>query len=135
MLNMGVIDSMKVFERGEATEEQLIEETFGLIAQLDATEDETEARLLEVQIAERSDDLPDLSGFAVRAVGGDLLVVCLDEKQAQLVRQLLLLAPNGFVAVVEPLTTGIVNFVHPETSPLALVAILTHPEGEEGEED
>jgi hypothetical protein len=129
---VSVLDKMKTFfERGEATEEQLLEETFGLIKQLDETEDETEAALLEWQIAERSDDLPDLSGFAVRAVGGDLLAVCLDEKQAQSVRQLLLLAPNGFVAVVEPITTGIENFVHPETSPLALVAILTDPEGEE----
>lgn len=120
------------FEHGEATEEQLIEETFGLIARLDATEDETEAALLEAQIAERSDDLPELCGFAVLSVGGDLMAVCLDEAQAQAIRQLLLLAPGGFVAVVEPITTGIEDFVHPETSPQALVAILTDPEGEEG---
>lgn len=129
---MGVIDSVKTFfEQGEATEEQLIEETFGLIARLDATEDETEAALLEAQIAERSDDLPELSGFAVLSVGGDLMAVCLDESQAQAIRQLLLLAPGGFVAVVEPITIGIEDFVHPETSPLAIVSILTDPEADE----
>jgi hypothetical protein len=113
------------------TETQLIEETFRLIKALDETEDEYEAALLEARIAERSDDLPLLDGFAVVGVGGDLLAVCLDEAQAQAIRQVLLLAPGGTVAVVGHITTGIEDFVHPETSPLAIVSILTNPEAEE----
>jgi hypothetical protein len=106
------------------SEASLIEETLRLVKQLDATDDPVEAALLEARIAERSDDLGDLSGFVVATLDGEWLACCLDEEQARALQMALLTTESGFVTVVLPALASIEDFVHPETPVSVLTAIL-----------
>lgn len=106
-------------------EPTLLEETLNLVRTLDATDDPVEAALLEARIAERSDDLGDLSGFVVATIDdGEWLACCLDEEQARALQTALLTTEGGFVTVVLPALASIEDFVHPETPVSALTAIL-----------
>jgi hypothetical protein len=111
--------------------DSLIEETFQLIKQLDETDDPVEAATLEARIAERSDELGSLDGFGIFDVAETLFVVCLDREQAAGIQKALLTTEGGFVAVLKEVEAPLCEFVHPETSVAAIVAILV--EGETGE--
>lgn len=96
-------------------EENVVEETFALIAEWDATTDPLKAALLEARICARSDEIGGLSGFGVTALDGELLVVCLDKEQACAIQMALLTTGEGVVAYVSDVAgAGFEDFIHPQ---------------------
>lgn len=106
------------------SEGNLYEETLNLIKELDETDDPVKAALLQARIVDRSDDLGDLSGWALQAADGDLLVACLDQDQARAVQLQLLMIDGGMVTTVVELLAPIIDFVHPAQNPAMVAAML-----------
>ena len=102
--------------------QSLFDETFALLAQLDATDDPLTAAGLAARIAERSDELGGLAGWSV-VFEGELLCACLEEQQALDV-QFHLLVLTGDLADVAECLTDFTDFVHPDTDPRAVVKML-----------
>lgn len=122
----------------------LLEETLNLIRELDETNDPVKVAMLEMRIADRSDDLGELRGYAVLALGprpyenpseddGELLVACLDEEQARAIQNALLTIEGGCVTTVIPVMACIEDFVHPLTPARDVATFLAHADDEDTE--
>lgn len=108
-------------------EEALIEDTFGLIAELDQTDDADECNRLRKLIQERSDRIGELSGYVLRTVEGEELVACLDYDQAKAIQFALLMAEGGTVTTITEGMAPLIDFVHPTTLPASVALTVLDP--------
>ena len=105
-------------------EPNLIEETLNLVRELDGTDDPVKVACLQARIADRSDDIGELVGYALLTLEGEWLVCCLDETQARALQNTLLTIEGGFVTQFQTVSGSIEDFIHPETDVGTVAAVL-----------